>query len=147
MNKSEYTKKFKDPLWQEKRLRIMERDMFSCRSCFRKDNTLNVHHKYYILDKDPWDYEDGALVTLCEECHELEHSEKKQYEQLLIQTLYNSGFLADDLREIACGFNSFKMDDHPKVVASAISIFLSKVKNQKKIVNDFVAYKFKKATI
>lgn len=34
---------------------------------------LNVHHKYYIKGKAPWEYEDDALVTLCEECHRETH--------------------------------------------------------------------------
>lgn len=38
---------------------------------------LNVHHKYYIKGKLPWDYEDDALITLCESCHKLTHKENK----------------------------------------------------------------------
>ena len=34
---------------------------------------LNVHHKYYIKDKAPWEYEDDALITLCEDCHQKAH--------------------------------------------------------------------------
>lgn len=34
---------------------------------------LNVHHKYYIKNSLPWDYEDDALVTLCDECHKKIH--------------------------------------------------------------------------
>lgn len=30
---------------------------------------LEVHHKYYKLDKKPWDYPDEALISLCHECH------------------------------------------------------------------------------
>lgn len=38
---------------------------------------LNVHHKYYIKRKFPWDYEDDALITLCESCHKLTHKVNK----------------------------------------------------------------------
>lgn len=31
--------------------------------------SLNVHHKYYINGKNPWEYDNEALVTLCEDCH------------------------------------------------------------------------------
>ena len=34
---------------------------------------LNVHHKYYIKGKAPWEYEDDALITLCEDCHKKAH--------------------------------------------------------------------------
>lgn len=34
---------------------------------------LHVHHKYYINDHYPWQYEDEALITVCMECHEKIH--------------------------------------------------------------------------
>lgn len=34
---------------------------------------LNVHHKYYINGNFPWEYDNGALITLCEECHKKTH--------------------------------------------------------------------------
>ena len=34
---------------------------------------LNIHHKYYILGKKPWEYPDDTLVTLCEDCHKKRH--------------------------------------------------------------------------
>ena len=30
---------------------------------------LNIHHKYYLMGHKPWEYDNGALVTLCEDCH------------------------------------------------------------------------------
>ena len=45
---------------------------------------LNVHHKYYILGKKPWEYEDNALVTLCENCHHKRHEKPiSKYRSLL----------------------------------------------------------------
>lgn len=34
---------------------------------------LHVHHKYYILNKLPWEYLDEALITLCDSCHRITH--------------------------------------------------------------------------
>lgn len=34
---------------------------------------LNIHHKYYIRGKEPWEYTNDALVTLCEDCHKKRH--------------------------------------------------------------------------
>lgn len=34
---------------------------------------LNVHHKYYIEGKKPWEYDNDVLITLCQDCHKLEH--------------------------------------------------------------------------
>lgn len=34
---------------------------------------LQVHHRRYIVGKKAWEYEDGDLVTLCQECHSKVH--------------------------------------------------------------------------
>lgn len=34
---------------------------------------LNVHHKYYITGRKPWEYDNNVLVTLCNECHSKIH--------------------------------------------------------------------------
>jgi len=65
-----YWEKLKDPLWQKKRLEVLQRDEFTCVDCGNKEQTLHVHHKYYRRGADPWDYPDDALKTLCEDCHE-----------------------------------------------------------------------------
>ena len=61
--------KLRDPRWQEKRLRILDRDRFTCRQCDSKNRPLNVYPGYYDPGKDPWEYEDETLVTVCEVCH------------------------------------------------------------------------------
>ena len=35
---------------------------------------LHIHHQYYIKDRNPWEYEDDALVTLCADCHQKRHN-------------------------------------------------------------------------
>lgn len=64
-----YQEKLRDPRWQKKRLEIFERDEWRCRYCFSKDKTLNLHHKEYIKNREPWEYDDTNFITLCEECH------------------------------------------------------------------------------
>lgn len=65
-----YYEKLEDPLWQRKRLEIMQRDGFKCLRCGSTRNTLTVHHVYYDR-RDPWDYPDHAYQTLCKKgCHE-----------------------------------------------------------------------------
>ena len=34
---------------------------------------LHVHHKYYVIGNLPWEYNNQALVTLCNECHADRH--------------------------------------------------------------------------
>jgi hypothetical protein len=38
-----------------------------------KVNHLHIHHKYYTLNKNPWEYPNEALQTLCWKCHEELH--------------------------------------------------------------------------
>lgn len=78
MGKKDYYILLKSPLWQKKRLEIMQRDNFSCRSCGCKDKMLHVHHLYYVKGKNPWDYPNDAFLTLCEECHNKIHKKSKK---------------------------------------------------------------------
>ncbi len=66
--KKTYVEKLRDPRWQKKRLEILERDKWTCQNCRATNKTLNVHHKiYYSTIKNPWDYSNNILVTLCED--------------------------------------------------------------------------------
>lgn len=71
---SRYSQQLKKPRWQKIRLKVMERDDWTCRECHRKDVTLNGHHRFYLRGCAPWAYEMDWLETLCENCHE--HREK-----------------------------------------------------------------------
>jgi hypothetical protein len=64
-----YAEKLRDPRWQKKRLEILSRDEFTCLLCQGKKDELHVHHAYYLPDRDPWEYEDSTLWTLCFRCH------------------------------------------------------------------------------
>lgn len=64
-----YSQKLRSPLWQKKRLEILERDDWQCQVCRSTTNNLQVHHLFYAK-RDPWDYPDEAYQTLCEYCHE-----------------------------------------------------------------------------
>jgi 5-methylcytosine-specific restriction endonuclease McrA len=58
--------------WKKKRMVILNRDGFKCTTCNCKRN-LQVHHKIYIQGKNPWEYKDHCLITLCKDCHEKHH--------------------------------------------------------------------------
>jgi len=60
--------------WKDKSLEIKKRDGFQCQICLNKNVALQVHHKYYEKDKNPWEYPNDTLITLCEFCHEKVHS-------------------------------------------------------------------------
>jgi 5-methylcytosine-specific restriction endonuclease McrA len=76
MKTKPYIELLRDPRWQKKRLEIMQRDNFTCQLCGDTESPLNVHHKYYMYDKTPWEYPSNLLITLCEHCHKIEESNK-----------------------------------------------------------------------
>ncbi len=68
--------KYKDPRWQKKRLEVMQHAGFRCESCESEEKTLNVHHKSYKKNHNPWDYKIYELECLCEDCHSEKHGIK-----------------------------------------------------------------------
>ena len=81
----DYNKKLKDPKWFKRREEILDRDKHICTRCGVPEGqtTLHVHHTKYFWSKkgnprDPWDYSDEFLITLCALCHLLEHKKRKQ---------------------------------------------------------------------
>jgi hypothetical protein len=70
--KSIYRSLLRTEEWAERRSQILQRDNHQCRECGNTEN-LNVHHRYYVSGRAPWDYPDWSLVTLCRICHEAQH--------------------------------------------------------------------------
>jgi 5-methylcytosine-specific restriction endonuclease McrA len=84
---TKYAEELKHPLWQKKRLKIMQRDNFTCQNCDDKESTLHVHHLIYLPKEDypnPWDYPDTLLITLCDTCHKEEHTYKTILQEALL---------------------------------------------------------------
>lgn len=50
----------------------MQRDGYRCRRCGSRGK-LNVHHRWYVYGRKPWQYPDRCLITLCERCHRHVH--------------------------------------------------------------------------
>lgn len=77
----DYSKLLKHPKWQKKRLKILEQDNFTCQLCGDTETTLHVHHFMYN-GKEPWEIDDGCLITYCEDCHSIvEHMNFKKNEE------------------------------------------------------------------
>lgn len=96
-----YALKLKDPRWQKKRLEIFDRDAWMCQECRSAEITLNVHHLYYDSDNEPWEYDNSALITLCEQCHERETAERYQEERRLIDGLRRRGWMSSEFQFVA----------------------------------------------
>jgi len=87
----DYKEKLKDPRWQRKRLEIMQRDKFTCQICKATDNSLQVHHRHYLTGREPWDYTNELLITLCFVCHKKEEDLKaKAYD--VVNALHYWGY-------------------------------------------------------
>ena len=78
-----YSELLKDPRWQRRRLRVLERADFTCERCSDADSTLHAHHKRYVKGMLPWEYEDALLECLCESCHDLAHAEQEQLDLIV----------------------------------------------------------------
>lgn len=96
-----YAEKLLDPRWQQKRLGIFNRDSWTCKRCSSTDKTLHVHHIFYFKDTDPWDIEDGFLITLCEDCHKNHKESAVENLEILLKTLWRIGFNLDGLVSLA----------------------------------------------
>ncbi len=71
-----YAEKLRDPRWQKKRLKVLNRDEWECQLWTKHKGMKIVHHKYYLKGKEPWQYPMKALITLCENCNKLIHPER-----------------------------------------------------------------------
>jgi hypothetical protein len=69
MNELTYSEKLRLPAWQKKRLKILERDRWTCLCCLDQNTNLQVHHEHYKGFANPEDAPDNTLGTLCEHCH------------------------------------------------------------------------------
>lgn len=125
MPETEYSTKLKDPRWQKKRLEIFERDGWECQLCGDKDSTLVVHHRDYLRDKEPWDYPNSLLVTLCEDCHAIE-ADRSEIEQSIIHDL-RAKFYTNDLSILEDGFEKLPDCDPSEswMIAETIRWFLT----------------------
>ena len=74
---------YKHPLWQKKRLEVLEAAEFCCQSCYSKEDQLHVHHKRYVKGRMIWEYENSELECLCDGCHETAHEERSDLNHLL----------------------------------------------------------------
>jgi formate-dependent nitrite reductase cytochrome c552 subunit len=68
-NAKKYSEKLQHPLWQQRRMTILNRDQFTCQKCGDKETNLHVHHKKY--SGEPWEAPDNDLETLCKDCHKV----------------------------------------------------------------------------
>jgi hypothetical protein len=113
-----YSAKLRDPRWQKMRLKILERDEWSCNICGDDTSTLHVHHRHYLVGAEPWEYPEELLTTLCESCHEQETEDAKHADAQLLMAVHEK-FTAADISRLAYGIRLCKPQHIDEVVATA----------------------------
>lgn len=137
--KKTYIEKLRDPRWQKKRLKVLERDEWACQLCFDSESTLNVHHKYYLKGYNPWDYPMEALVSLCETCHISEKENRYEQEKRLIKAL-KKHFFTEDIEHLATYINEGKLFHIPGLIIDVLGWFFCDENIQKKIISQYLEY-------
>jgi len=92
----EYKEQLKSPMWQKKRLEIMERDKFTCQCCGDTESQLQVHHTRYEFGKKVWEYDNETLITFCEDCH----SDATDFKKIIKSTIDSQFIYTDSLNEL-----------------------------------------------
>jgi hypothetical protein len=136
VSRQKYNEKLRDPRWLE----VFERDNFTCVSCNDPSSTLCVHHRYYDKSLEPWEYPLEALVTLCENCHQIEYEEQYETDKKLIRAIRKAGFLNFDIDRITMGFDGYKMPHAAEVTASMLEWILLNRKIQSALIDEFFSH-------
>jgi hypothetical protein len=136
----EYSQKLKDPRWQKKRLEIMQRDEFMCQRYYDSESTLNIHHFKYIKGKEPWDYDNNDLITLCEMCHRDESESRKYAETQLLEILKDKHFYSDHIVDL--NFGLYYMDTLccPELTMKALSWAMTNHEELEIIENKYIEF-------
>lgn len=117
MGKS-YAEKLKDPRWRKKRVEILIRDDYHCQNCGGahiimpelrvKNIPLEVHHLLYFHGRDPWEYDNDNLVTLCKWCHGNYHRGGDL--DCAVSALLPYNTFESELKKLATIFRSLKLE-------------------------------------
>jgi len=78
---------------------------------------------------EPWDYPDDALLTLCEDCHEMEFIQKDNDMDLI--SMLRRNFLSGEIYTLAEGFRQLNIPrDNAPWLALGINLMLTDRKLQ-----------------
>ncbi len=66
-----YAEKLRDPRWTAKREEVLKLNEYECLNCGTTADyaRLEVHHPYYLRNREPWEYGTDELMCLCSACH------------------------------------------------------------------------------
>lgn len=119
MANTTYSEKLKSPLWQKKRLEILNRDNFTCVLCSDTETELHIHHNEYISGKKPWEYENDNFQTLCKHCHAI----TEVYKPLGFKAILAVKIPSDDYD--FCHITTILVSDNKKLISSIDRCYIS----------------------
>lgn len=101
-----YSEKLRHPLWQKKRLEVLEHYGFECMECGSSEKTLHVHHRWYVAKRMPWEYPMLCYTVMCEGCHSEIHAERQDFEdfETFLTTFFGSAERSIDPADISLAF-------------------------------------------
>jgi LSD1 subclass zinc finger protein len=65
---TKYSDKMQDPRWAAKQQEVLQRSGYRCSCCGSDAYALHVTTVYYVRNRTPWLYPDGAYVARCPAC-------------------------------------------------------------------------------
>lgn len=136
MDKDEFYSQYQSEEWSERSRHIMIRDHFTCQICGLKNVKLNVHHLYYPKDGNILNVPDNALITVCEDCHNKLHEQRKLIYptiQLLREKITDFEIIAI-LRSIYNGSLRLEMDSKGRIILPLLSLD-DRVTNTSNLIN------------
>jgi len=83
MTKLTYAQQLAHPLWQRRRLEMLDAADWKCSCCNAADQQLHVHHRQYFKSRSAWEYSNAELQVLCKDCHERLHVVDEQIKSIL----------------------------------------------------------------
>lgn len=84
-----YSEKLKDPRWAAFRQHAIEFYGCECSNCSGNDTAqgdgIHVHHKRYIRDREPWEYDLDDVSVICGTCHDRIHACETKWRDMIRQ--------------------------------------------------------------
>lgn len=112
--KISYSELLQDPQWQKKRLEILQSRGWACEKCDDTERTLNVHHRYYVKNREPWKYPDFCYQVLCRDCHNARHeaTEPNDFEEweLIADALLSARHKSSGLWDICAEIENLRAE-------------------------------------
>lgn len=109
-----YQEALQHPLWQKKRLEILEAADWRCVCCGNRNEQLHAHHIYYYYGqgRKPWEYDNDELVSLCDDCHTTEHEFGDAAWRYLKRQLVKANCFHSSASCIADGFDGIRLENN-----------------------------------